>query len=86
MNLKLQGRLQEVRDARKVECLPREAATQESGHMWVTASKAIGAGLPKTLGTHILPQCVLGARHGDLGVNVPPTTATTTSGFYLTLV
>jgi hypothetical protein len=57
VRLKLQWRLQEVRETRNMECLPTEAADSmksqfKRGHE-VTIGKAQGAGLPKPFGAHI---------------------------------
>jgi hypothetical protein len=65
----------EVRDARNVDCLLRKATGREQSQpkreaMWPTADKALGVGLIKPFGNHIMLLCVPDAGHGGIRFNV----------------
>jgi hypothetical protein len=57
------------------KCLPKNAAGNEYSQFRSQAklainSKAIGVGLPKALGAHILLPCAPDVGHGAIGFNV----------------
>jgi hypothetical protein len=58
-----------------VGCLPRKVAGSAWSQpkreaMWVAASKAIGMGMPKSFGTHIITAHTLDVGCGTIGFNV----------------
>lgn len=68
---------QEVRDTKNMEHLPRKAPGSEQSQfkkeaMWAPTGKAIGMGLPKLFGVHILLLCVPDGEHETTGFNVCP--------------
>jgi hypothetical protein len=72
---KLQWRLEEARDARNVVHLLRKARGREHSQskteaIWAPNSKALGEGLPKTVGVHIMTLSAMNIGHGSTGCNV----------------
>jgi hypothetical protein len=72
---KMQWRTQDFGDVRNVECLPNKTVILEYSHpkreaMWAATGKAIGMGLPKPVGTHVMIPHVPDVPCGDTGFHV----------------